>query len=134
MTEQGRIARGASGGAYTPAQGGSMNVPKISDFDFSITGKKIDDRPAAYVGDVLAKVVLPGTSEPEVVQTIGEVGPATVIPARDPNPRPAEPGSWPPDEADMQAQALANAARPAQFWSLKQAAPKPPKSQSLEIF
>jgi hypothetical protein len=97
-----------------------MNVPKFTDYDFSIGGRRIEDSAVAYEAPMVAKVVLPGTSEPKVVQTIGDIGEAIVIPPRDPNPRPAEPGSWPPSEADIQAQALANAMREPQLWSLNQ--------------
>jgi hypothetical protein len=109
-----------------------MNVPKFSDIGGSITGRKIEDTPVAFEGPMVAKVVMPGTSEPKVVQTIGDIGEAIVIPPRDPSPQPAEPGSWPPGEADFQAQALANAVREPQFWSLKQVAPKP-SSKTPEI-
>jgi hypothetical protein len=112
-----------------------MNIPLPAPFDFEIGGRKIEDTPVAYSGPMVGKIVQPGTSEPEVVQTIGDVGQVTVVPARDPSPQPAEPGSWPPNEADMQAQALANAARPVQFWSRKPVAPKAPKSKNTpEIY
>jgi hypothetical protein len=114
-----------------------VNVPKISDFDFSIGAKKIDDRPAAYVGDLVAKVVLPGTSEPEVVQTIGEIGPAVVIAPRDPNPQPAEPGSWPPSPETVKKQELAGALKAisaGQLWSVVKAKAVPAKANGPEIF
>jgi hypothetical protein len=114
-----------------------VNIPLPAPFDFEIGAKKIEDRPAAFVGDVVAKVVLPGTSEPEVVQTIGEVGAATVIPARDPNPQPAEAGSWQPSEEHTQQQALEGHAKgfsSSQLWSKVKASPKSKPSKGPEVF
>jgi hypothetical protein len=112
-----------------------MNIPSLSDYDFSITGKKVEDNAVTYEGSTYAKVVQPGTVVPEVVQTVGELGPAICIPPPDGGePHPAAPGSWPPSPEDIRGQEAIGLMKvwSPQLWSKVKAAPKP--SKTPEIF
>ena len=109
-----------------------MNVPRFSDIGGTITGKKIENTSVTYEGPMYAKVIMPGTSEPEV-QVVGEIVEAIVSAPRDPAPRPAEAGSWPRSESDLRAEVLSNAVREPQFWTAKQAKPKAKPTNDPEI-